>query len=820
MEKTTIYVGYAADNKLTPTPLDSGVQELEGYMQRYNTSYPTLTLPEHDNDRQDAYKNLKRRKMLAAIVGEVKDGKRNDANMVSRTVLPLDLDSISESITDRESLSERLSALLGAKMYIFPSLGCGYRSKGLRYHVWVPLSRPVQKTEYQLLISYYNQLFKDSGIITQIDRSNKSWSQLNGLPTMTQYTPEADRASLVLTVPGDLLAVDAALKPAQQQAVKDIKPQQQVDKAAANQYLKGKKALDVVTDFAKRNADWLSSYNNFLGAYFALKGAEKVGQLTHDEALACVRALAGDDTSMAQANENKYEHDHTDYQAGKGLAWFVQLSQVKAQCSWIVTTKSGRAYADSAALGDEIMKQYPIRYNADLIGNKGGIWLKKHWKFVAVDSSIRGIADQMAKKAGVWTRSLAQDTLRYIKDNNAAAQWESNKFDSSNPRLVQFKNGTLNIDTMKLEESKPSNLVPVYFNYTWDQNLTQPERFCQHWQEMIAELTGDDGDAVNAIYRYIGYAFERTYRHQKFIVLLGEGNNGKSYFINLLKNLVFGTENVSAVSLDRLANDADRFSSSLLYHKSVNLFSDISSNFLQSTAAVKRLTGDDTTTAEYKGQTGFEFLSYAKLLFSANELPTFKDDSKGFSRRPLIVEFTQDFDDKVTFMHFQQRYPKKTLKSEAQAFRQFCITEYHRYMNDKQCFPESPQMKAKRQEWFSLSNATGNFFEDITEYSDLTKENNGGETPILLYQVYQVWAKKNGVKALSRPKFEKKLQSQYKGAVKKRVRQSNGTQTRRWCGVQLSDDGLEFISSAVPMLFEPQDLHSLYGYYTWQQKQA
>ena len=181
MEKTHIYTGYAANNKLQEAAID-GEQAFDSLMNKLSAISKKIELPEHDNKRQDGYKNIKRRKMPAAIVGEVKDGKRNDDNVLNRTVLPLDLDAISNSITSRESLSERLSAILNAKLYIFPSLGCNYAGKGLRYHVWVPLSRAVNRNEYQLLISYYNQLLKDKGVITQIDRSNKSWSQLNGLP--------------------------------------------------------------------------------------------------------------------------------------------------------------------------------------------------------------------------------------------------------------------------------------------------------------------------------------------------------------------------------------------------------------------------------------------------------------------------------------------------------------------------------------------------------------------------------------------------------------------------------------------------------------
>lgn len=817
MEKTTVYAGYASSSALTATPLDRGVNDLDKLMQGYTKSYPTIELPKHDNKRQDGYKNIKRRKMPAAIVGEVKDGKRNDDNVLNRTVLPLDLDSISESITDRESLSERLSALLGAKMYIFPSLGCNYANKGLRYHVWVPLSRAVNRNEYQLLISYYNQLLKEKGVITQIDRSNKSWSQLNGLPAMTKYTPEADRAELVLTVPGDLLDTDAALEPARVKAAKSATPPQQADKAAAEQYLKDKNAVDVVTDFAQRNQQWLSTYNNFLGAYFAIKGAEAGQQISHDEALRCVRALAGNDTAMAEENAEKYEHDHHNYPV-EGLSLFVQASQVSSQTDW-VTIKHGHAVASADMLGDEIMKKFPVRYNAKAIGDGGAIWLNGRWKSVNVEAIICNIADQMAKKAGVWAPTLSKNVLNYIKNNNPATRWESNKFDNSNPRLVQFRNGTLSLDTMQLEPSKAENLIPVSFDYDWNPDLKEPARFCQHWQDMIAELTGDDGDAVNTIYRYLGYTFERSYRHQNFIVLLGQGNNGKSYFINLIKNFIIGNKNVSAVSLERLASDTARFSSALLYHKSMNLFSDISSSFLQSTSAVKNLTGDDSTTAEFKGQDGFQFLNFAKLLFSANELPPFKDDSKGFSRRPRVIEFVQDFDDEATLAHFQKAYPKDVLKQEAQAFRQLCINEYHMNMNNKKkCFPESGQMKAARLNWFSIANTTSSFFDEMTKYSDLAKNNNIGESPMTLYQIYQDWAMKNGVKSLSRPNFEQKLKNRYPDAVVKRVRKG-GSQIRRWCGLTFTEDAFTFLDENNTAFFNQQNKNTLYGYLDWSRKQ-
>lgn len=786
--ENVMYVGVPANNKLKKISLGTiDNDKLERWFETFNQKNSFLQLPTEDNERQDNYKNVKRRNMKAAIIGKMKEPVRKDENIIYRTILPIDLDSISETITSRQKLSERLSALLGVKMYIFPSLGCNYRDKGLRFHVWLPLNRPVNKEEYQALITYYNQLFKSKGIITKIDRSNKTWSQLNGLPHATQYMDKEVITPLILINQGKLLDVDRALTLARQNAVKNIKPVKQVSKTAAEAYIKDKQAIDVVTSFAKRNKDWLSTYNNFVAAYFAIKGAEQSGEINHSEALECVKALAGDDTAMAEENAEKYENDHSTYRHDKGLSWFVQSSQVNSDVPWITVNDKGATYVRTEVLADELMKQYPIRFNTEAIGNGGSIWLYGHWRQISVDSKIRSIVDQLTQKHGVWTRTIAQDVLRYIKDNNPAAlRWEENKFDKSNPRLIEFNNGTLNLDTMELETNKPENLIPIHFNYNWNTELKQPEQFCQHWQQMLIDLTGNDGDAVNTLYRFIGYSYERDYRHQVFVVLDGRGNNGKSYFINLIKDLIIGEENVSAVGLDRLASDDDRFSSSKLYHKTLNLFSDISSNFLDSTGALKQLTGDDTTNAEFKGKDSFSFTNYAKLLFSANELPTFKDDSHGFKRRPRVITFNQDFNDDETLNHFQTNYPMDVLKQEAQAFRQFCIEEYHRNMNDKAgCFPESVQMKKKKKEWFSISSSSSEFFEEMTDYNELAKENNIGENAIYLYQAYLDWTAMSGVKPLSKPKFELKVQNQYEHTEKRRVR-LNGRQIRCWVGVRLN----------------------------------
>ena len=54
-------------------------------------------------------------------------------------------------------------------------------------------------------------------------------------------------------------------------------------------------------------------------------------------------------------------------------------------------------------------------------------------------------------------------------------------------------------------------------------------------------------------------------------------------------------------------------------------------------AMIKRLTGGDELSAQFKYGKHFKFRSFAKLLFSANQLPKVNDTSDGFWDRLLIV---------------------------------------------------------------------------------------------------------------------------------------------------------------------------------------
>ena len=128
---------------------------------------------------------------------------------------------------------------------------------------------------------------------------------------------------------------------------------------------------------------------------------------------------------------------------------------------------------------------------------------------------------------------------------------------------------------------------------------------------------------------------------QKAVLLLGEGANGKSAWLNLLRTFL-GSENVSSLSLHRI--EADKFSAARLVGKLCNIGTDLPTAELAGTSLFKALTGGDAITAERKFEASFEFRPFVRLLFSANSAPRSDDATHGFFRRWLVIPFNRTFD--------------------------------------------------------------------------------------------------------------------------------------------------------------------------------
>lgn len=101
-------------------------------------------------------------------------------------------------------------------------------------------------------------------------------------------------------------------------------------------------------------------------------------------------------------------------------------------------------------------------------------------------------------------------------------------------------------------------------------------------------------------------------------------------------------DNDNTASLDLKELD-HRFKTAELFGKLVNIGDDIDKAYIKSTSVLKKLATDEALNIERKGKDPFDFSNYAKLIFSANEMPRINDYSDGLGIGLQIVPFKAKF---------------------------------------------------------------------------------------------------------------------------------------------------------------------------------
>ena len=256
--------------------------------------------------------------------------------------------------------------------------------------------------------------------------------------------------------------------------------------------------------------------------------------------------------------------------------------------------------------------------------------------YVYVDGFYQPLGDVLIKKAVKealgedYRKNRALEVLDFIKVSTYTKRREEQ------PHLIPLENGVLDVGKEPFELKKHS---PEYMFFNKLPVKYDPEADCPAIKKFMREITNSEED-ITLLEEVIGFCLYREYFIAKALMLVGDGSNGKSTFLNMVKKFL-GTVNVSGRSLQDL--ELHRFAKADLHTKLANIYADLPDKALQSTGTFKMLTGRDLIAAEKKFQRTFHFENYAKLMFSANKVPEAYDDTSAFFRRWLIVVFPKAF---------------------------------------------------------------------------------------------------------------------------------------------------------------------------------
>lgn len=348
------------------------------------------------------------------------------------------------------------------------------------------------------------------------------------------------------------------------------------------------------------------------------------------------------------------------------------------------------------------------------------------------------IEGEMIKHIPDLNRAKRQEVLAYLD----IAISENSKPSSAN--YIAFRNGIYNIETGEFGTFCPDFIITNKINYDFN-----PSAYSDIVDKMLDKLAVGDGDVRALLEEVVGYCFYRRNELRKSFILIGDKANGKSTYLDMIKNLL-GDENTSALDLKELG---DRFKTAEIFGKLANIGDDIGDEFIGNPAIFKKVVSGDRVNAERKGQDPFDFNSYAKLLFSANNIPRIKDKSGAVMDRLIIVPFEAKFskDDP----DFDPYIKYKLRSSECMEYLiQLGIVGLRRVLT-RRGFTISKKVEHEIQEYEENNNPILLFFKEISIDDILNQPTKS------IYKRYSEFCLANNFQPMSNIEFSKQVKKKY-----------------------------------------------------------
>jgi putative DNA primase/helicase len=219
--------------------------------------------------------------------------------------------------------------------------------------------------------------------------------------------------------------------------------------------------------------------------------------------------------------------------------------------------------------------------------------------------------------------------------------------DLNNDRgLVNFNNGTLDMNTMTLMPHDPKQYLTRMIKHDY-----KPDATCPNWLSFLDFIAEGDNETVKWIQKALGWTLAGRSDGRILPFLYGEGGNGKSAFKEVLLE-VFGdyakTIPVETLLSRHFTADAESPTAFLrsLFGARLVFTAEMPKGRSINTERVKDLTGGDTLS--FRGQHELEPLKFEPthtLWVYGNDKPKIPDNSEGMWDRVKLIPFKQRIKD-------------------------------------------------------------------------------------------------------------------------------------------------------------------------------
>lgn len=520
------------------------------------------------------------------VVLGLMNGERKKANFISQQVLMLDFDNKvgdekakgDDYVTIADILADDWFKANAAFIYKTFS----YQKDWEKFRVVFLLDQPLTKHEdvteaYKWLMKAFPQADPSTKDCSRLFYGGEEYIEINFDNTLTIPKKKGETQSTTHT------------HQSSHHYPKTVKP------------LTKRQSSQMIRAYIEREKDNLQDYGNALSAITVIAKAALVGEIDEESAREYVKLLAMDKHIWEAENELK-------------LNEFLGKRPEDIYTNYTFRQKfgaggKGKSDFDVFEYANEFIERYQVvYYNQALFFRTGVSWSSS-------DNKLLRLVDQEVN----LKRSADTELLHQLIKKAPLIEEEILN--------IQLKND-YRIEGGKVKEGAVEDFTPYLLDVAYD-----PKAYDQTVDDFLNFLVKDRQDLRLIIEELLGHIIMlQGFPHKVFFLVGEKGGNGKSTFLEMLNNFV--GELGSNINLE---NFKDHTSVASLEGKLVNIGDDIDASYMEKSQIFKTLASGNKVALRPIYKEPFTLKNRATLIFTANDMPVFKDKTGGIERRLVIL---------------------------------------------------------------------------------------------------------------------------------------------------------------------------------------
>jgi P4 family phage/plasmid primase-like protien len=420
------------------------------------------------------------------------------------------------------------------------------------------------------------------------------------------------------------------------------------------------------------------------------------------------------------------------------------------------------------------------------------VWNGRYYNSIGAEFTVKEAVEKEENNA---QQTLVNEVLAKIKRSTGVPRENFNVLNmvidgKETPNFdCTLENGILNLDTLEFRDHTHTNYTTWNIPINWNENTTieDPVNFdaiekslngTVFWK-YIKECFQENRDSpvikedVFTVMETMAYILHNDNELQKTIMFIGSGSNGKTKLLEYIDDL-FGKRNTTHISIQELAEGG--FILAQLNGKLANICADVESTELRRTGKLKQLIGGEGVEVSKKYQHPYTLRSRSKFIFSANRFPITLDQTDGFFRRYIILQWKRKFDG----ANKDTELGRKLRENESEKSLVFhVLVHMAKNLRIRGDFKYTKSVNEVRTNWNNLADPIQMFINDALE--DVAGNNVSKKD---MFQAYSKFCLRNELQPLRIGTFGKVFREMYDDTTLREGQQVG----KVWCDVRILPD--------------------------------